>query len=41
MPAVATLKAKLNSLSGSEDDSTYRVDDYRPMGLQGRYDSVL
>ncbi len=38
MPAGTLLDAKSDSLSGSENDPPYRVDDYKPMGLSGRYD---
>ncbi len=37
MPAVTPLGAKLDSLSGSETDPPYRVNDYKPMGFPGRY----
>ena len=38
MPAGALLNAKSDRLSGSENDRLDRVDDYKSMGLSGRYD---
>jgi hypothetical protein len=37
MLARRPLDAKSDSLSGSENDRPDRVDDYKPLGLSGRY----